>query len=270
MKFSVLGSSSKGNCTFVEHIDGCGGRTRILIDCGHSARQIQRKLDQFGVPAETIDAILITHEHNDHIQGLRVFAAKSGAVVHASRRTRKELYGIRGAETFEVGESFGIGSLTVHSFRIQHDAVDPSGFVIEGGAYRLGVATDLGEITTEVDQALTELDALILEANYDTELLATCGYPYYLQQRISSSHGHLQNEAAVEFLKPRICKRLRNVVMAHISEHSNTPVHVQNALSRGLGACDPLLHPLVRCAHPSAPTPLISLTLNSDPCSEAA
>jgi phosphoribosyl 1,2-cyclic phosphodiesterase len=256
MKFSVLGSSSKGNCTFIEHTDRTGGVTRILVDCGHSARQIENRLRALGVEASSIDAVLISHEHTDHVQGLPVFTRRFGTPIYVSNRTRRVLPRLPGISPFESGESFGIGNLEIQSFHISHDAVDPVGFVISAGGARLGIATDLGEVTPQVDDALTELDALILESNYDPELLATCGYPWSLQQRIASIRGHLQNEAAAQFLLSRTSPRLRSVVLAHLSENSNTPHHAHAAMVAGLGAIDPLLWPLVRCASPAVPTEL--------------
>jgi len=231
MRFSVLASGSAANSTFVEV-----GETRILIDCGLSARQIGMRLDGLGVDVSSVDAILLTHEHSDHIAGIRVLSNRLRIPVYTTAETAAEMGDAFGVETIEPGRGFSLGSLMIHPFRVSHDAVNPVGFSIEGGGFRFVQATDLGKVTPNVTYALRDAHALVLESNHDPELLRMCDYPWPLKQRISSAHGHLSNDAMADALTECAHDGLAVVVLAHLSENSNTPNHAMAAGARALAA----------------------------------
>lgn len=231
MKFSVLSSGSKANSTYLEV-----GKTRLLIDCGLSARQAGLRLGALGVEVGSLDAILVTHEHSDHIAGVPVLSRRVRLPVVTAKETAQEIPDAHGYDYIEPGMTFTIGDATIHPFSISHDAVNPVGFSIEGEGFRFVQATDLGKVTPVVAHALQGAHALVLEANHDKELLWGCDYPWPLKQRIASSHGHLSNAAMADALAACVHDELAVVVLAHLSENSNTPDHAIAAGTRALGA----------------------------------
>ena len=170
MRFVILGSGSSGNAAVVE----CGG-LRLMIDAGLSAKQLNLRLAQVGLAADSLDGILLTHEHGDHVRGLKVFLKQQPLPVYATAATAQVVReaGIEGGrwKVFEAGRAFAIGAVTIDSFTIQHDAVDPVGFVIEHQAKRLGVLSDTGFVTRNVTANLRDLHGLFVEANYDEDML---------------------------------------------------------------------------------------------------
>lgn len=251
MRFSVLTSGSKANCTFIE-----SGDTRILIDCGLSARQTALRLGALGIDPNSLSAIVITHEHSDHIHGVPVMSRKFKLPVYANQDTARCIKGAFALETFNNGEKFSIGELEISPFSIVHDAVDPVGFTVEGRGIKFSQATDLGRITPLVREALRDSHAIVLESNHDHEMLQNCDYPWELKQRISSSHGHLSNDSASGLLSELMHSDLAHVVLGHLSENSNTPELALRA-ARGLLPFEKLQ--TLICAGVSRETPLFSL-----------
>ncbi len=224
MRFSVLGSGSRGNATLVEV-----GETRLLVDAGFSARDLTRRLAELDVDPESVDGIVVTHDHGDHTRGIGVFARRYGTPIWLTDGTRDACATLlRGGETlhpYRPGHPFGVGAVRVEPFLTVHDAVDPVGVALadpENG-YRLGIATDLGRPTSGIRLALAECDGLVLEANHDESLLQEAPYPWSVKARIRSSHGHLSNHAAARFACELLHEHLTTVVLAHLSAESNRP-----------------------------------------------
>lgn len=236
MRFSVLASGSAANSTYIEV-----GETRILIDCGLSARQAGIRLASLGVDVSSISAILLTHEHIDHYAGIRVLSSRLRVPVYTTPETAAEIGDVFGVEPIEAGRGFSLGEMMIHPFRVPHDAVNPVGFSVEGRGFRFVQATDLGKVTPNVTFALRDAHALVLESNHDQELLRSCDYPWPLKQRISSAQGHLSNDAMADALTECAHDSLAVVVLAHISENSNTPSHAMAAGARALGSRDTTL-----------------------------
>jgi len=222
MRFCVLGSGSKGNATYLE-----SGGTSILIDAGMSGIELQKRLATIGVELAEIAAILVTHEHNDHIQGVGVLSRRAKIPVFANPATfsaaAKTVSRLFSSNEFETGRPFHFRNLEIHPFAISHDTEDPVGFRISDGRVSLGYCTDTGKVSRLMLQRLTSCQALVLESNHDLEMLQNGSYPPYLQQRIRSSQGHLDNGAAAAFLRDLAHERLQHVVLAHLSEENNHP-----------------------------------------------
>lgn len=218
MRFSVIASGSNANCTFLE-----SNSSRILIDCGLSARETHRRLVELGINPTTLNGIIITHEHSDHIIGLSRLSRTLKIPVYTTKKTAKCLAKVYALELITLGQEFSIGSLRINTFRVSHDAVDPVGYIIEDAGLKFAQATDLGEITDNVLEALRFANAIVLESNHDPEMLQTCNYPWDLKKRIASKHGHLSNFEAAKILNSIDHADLAHVVLAHLSENSNTP-----------------------------------------------
>lgn len=231
MRFSVLASGSKANCTFVE-----AAGTRLLIDCGLSARETNRRLMSLGIDPHTVCGILITHEHSDHIRGVPTLSRSLNIPVFITEATADALGWQERVEHFRPGSRFSVGKLEIDPFNVVHDAVDPVGFVVRGEGLKFAQATDLGRTTPVVQQALQGAHAVVLESNHDQDLLRSCGYPWVLKQRIRSSHGHLSNDSCATFLNQIFHSELLHVVLAHLSENSNTPELALASVSRYLPA----------------------------------
>lgn len=218
MRFCVISSGSKANCTYIE-----AGDTRILIDCGLSAKQTELRLLERGLAPDKIDAIIVTHEHSDHIHGIPTFSKRYRIPVYSNEGTSRHLKNPFAIERFSTGDEFWIGGLRISPFSIVHDAEDPVGFVIRAEGLKFTQATDLGRVTPLVLESIRESNAIVLESNHDQELLENCSYPWELKQRISSSHGHLSNDTATSLLHDIVHPALLHVVLGHLSENSNTP-----------------------------------------------
>lgn len=222
MKICVLGSGSKGNCTLVE-----SGDTAILIDAGFSGVEIRRRLNSIGRSIEDIAAVLVTHEHNDHIRGAGILSRQARIPLYANSATYsatgKRLGKLFSRSEFGTGEPFQLNNLQIHPFSVSHDTADPVGFIISDGVSRVGYCTDTGKITTLIEHHLQECEALILESNHDPKMLREGPYPHYLQQRVRSNKGHLANEDAGQFLQKMERKKLKYVILAHLSETNNLP-----------------------------------------------
>jgi phosphoribosyl 1,2-cyclic phosphodiesterase len=237
MRFASLGSGSEGNGLVVE-----AGDTRILIDCGFRVRDTVARLGRLGVAADSITAILVTHEHADHIGGVAAFAARFripvwltfGTLVMAGERFARlpHVYG------FDSHDVFAIGMIEVRPFPVPHDAREPVQFVVGDGVHRLGILTDIGVTTRYVEASLSGCDALVLECNHDLGMLEGGDYPWPLKQRIASRLGHLHNEAAAALLAALDTSRLQHIVAAHLSQQNNTADKARAALAKALN-CAP-------------------------------
>ncbi len=236
LKVCVLASGSRGNAIYVS-----SGDTGVLIDAGLSGAEIERRMRFRKIPITTLKAIIVSHEHADHIRGVGVLSRRHHLPVYISERTAKtaaaQLGRITGFHYFSCGSAFTIRELNIRPFSISHDAEDPAGFTIEcnGGCNgkKIGIATDLGIATAMVKQHLKGCCCLILEANHDLALLEQGPYPWPLKQRIRSRTGHLSNESAQKLLREVMHDRLAHVILAHLSEINNTPEKALSVVSRG-------------------------------------
>lgn len=229
----VLASGSKGNAIHIS-----SGETRILIDAGLSGREIQRRMSERGLSADDLDAILVTHEHSDHIQGVGVLARRHKIPVHISRRTaqvgNRRLGKVSQLVHFRCGTDFGIGALEIHPFTTSHDAVDSAGFTVRCNGCKLGIATDLGIVTELVKRHLKGCQLLVLEANHDPQMLIDGPYPWPLKQRIRGRNGHLSNAQCRDLLGELLHSDLQQVILAHLSENNNTPAQALNTVAEAL------------------------------------
>ncbi|SAL16052.1 MBL fold metallo-hydrolase [Caballeronia telluris] len=238
MRFASLGSGSEGNALLVEA--QCGTTTtRVLLDCGFSAKEVERRLGRLGLSVEDLDAIVITHEHTDHIGSALTLGRKWSIPLHMSWGTARAI----GADEAPVDlhvlwgdESVAIGDLSVLPYTVPHDAREPLQYVFSDGASRLGVLTDVGVSTPHITSVLSGCDALVLESNHDLQMLATSRYPASLKARIGGTHGHLNNDAAAAILATLDRSKLRHLVAAHLSQQNNLPHLAQTALATVLGA----------------------------------
>ncbi len=230
--FSVcmLASGSKGNSTYISD-----GSTSILLDAGLSGIEIERRLQSKGIDPYDIDAVLVSHEHTDHISGVGILSRRFNLPVYMNPKTEaasaSRIGNIAKKEYFEQGSQFRIKTLTIHPFATSHDAVDPSGFTLKSNGTKIGIATDLGIATNLVKEHLKGCSLIILEANHDPEMLINGPYPWPLKQRVQSRTGHLSNEEAKNLLKDIIDNRLRHVILAHLSETNNNPKKAFNSVS---------------------------------------
>jgi phosphoribosyl 1,2-cyclic phosphodiesterase len=224
VKICSLASGSKGNCLFLET-----GETRVLIDAGLSLRETQLRMEASGIDPAGVHAVLVTHEHIDHIRSAGAFGRRFKVPVLAShlvrRKAEKYLGKVRVME-FEAGCSLEFRDCVIDPFPVTHDACDPVGFIIESREGRCGSATDLGIVTRLVIEKLRGCRALNLESNHDVEMLMNGPYPWELKQRITSRHGHLSNEESLDLLHELAHGGLEALVMAHLSEVNNHPDHV--------------------------------------------
>ncbi|MEN8142295.1 MAG: MBL fold metallo-hydrolase [Thermodesulfobacteriota bacterium] len=237
MRFCVLGSGSKGNSTFIE-----AGNTRILIDAGFSGIEVERRLAAVDIDIATLSAILISHEHGDHIRGVGVLSRRFKLPVYASRAAVEassgdSLSGVAGLCEITAGTAFEIGDLVVHPFSVSHDTVDPLGFVATSGDCSVGYCTDTGIASRLMQHRLGGCSGLVLECNHDPEMLRNGGYPPQLQQRIRGKEGHLTNLEAASFLAELIHEKLEHVVLAHLSDTNNTPELAWETVERHLAEC---------------------------------
>jgi len=219
MQFASLGSGSRGNCTLVE-ADG----TAILIDCGFSIKETERRLKRLARDMTQISAILVTHEHGDHVRGVASLARKYKLPVWSSRGTAKaaKLEEVSGWQCIDIHQEFAINNIQIQPVPVPHDAREPCQFVFSDGDWRLGVLTDTGSITPYIAEQYSACDAFILEANHDEEMLANGPYPMSLKQRVGGDYGHLNNRQARDLLNMIDTTRLQYLVASHISDKNNT------------------------------------------------
>ncbi len=237
----MLASGSRGNATYI-----ADGRTAILVDAGLSGKEIQRRMAVRGLDPSRLDAILVSHEHTDHIQGVGVLSRRLKLPVHISEGTyqasQRGLGRLTAVSPFVCGEGFTVGSLSIHPFSISHDAEDPAGFTVSSNGAKVGLATDLGIVTGVVRTHLADCDILILEANHDDRMLLDGPYPWPLKQRIRGRSGHLSNDDAALLLESLRHERLAHVVLAHLSEENNTARQARTTVAGVLDAAATQLH----------------------------
>ena len=262
---SVLASGSRGNSAIVS-----SAHTRVLVDAGISCRETFKRIKAAGDDPHSLSAILITHEHSDHINGLAVMARKlsipvfmTGATHQAWARAMRDENGDSPAlarlEVFNSGHSFQIGDIQVTPFTIPHDAADPVGFTFRAEGVKLGFATDLGYMPASVKDHLRGCDVLVMESNHDVEMLRVGPYPWSVKQRVMSRVGHLSNDALAEFFASDYDGGAAYVVLAHLSELNNHPELARGAAERALGPRQTLLHNRVLLAAQAEPMQPIRL-----------
>jgi len=232
----ILASGSKGNAIFIS-----SGDTSLLIDAGLSGIEIERRLRSRGLDPKDLNAILVSHEHSDHIQGVGVLSRRYKLPVYINSKTQKaavsQLGNLHDFKQFECGSMFTINDLSIHPFSISHDALDPCGFTVNQNGTKIGIATDLGIATSMVKEHLKGCTLLILEANHDEQMLINGPYPWPVKQRIKSRTGHLSNEASKTLLNELQHDGLQHVMLAHLSETNNTPQKAVNEVGRALTRC---------------------------------
>ncbi|MCK9630688.1 MAG: MBL fold metallo-hydrolase [Methanoregula sp.] len=236
MRCIVLASGSKGNCAVIE-----GSAGSILIDAGLSTKEMLRRMAATGVDPDTIDAVLVTHEHGDHVRGLDVTARKLDIPVYATEGTLRDFLEHRRTSqkplrhhTCSYHEQFSVGNFLIKPFGTSHDAAEPCGFVISDGDTRIGYCTDTGIMTAPMLGLLRPCDGIVLESNHCPEMLANGPYPESLKRRIRSKRGHLSNQAAAECLRG-FGKDVPRIILAHLSEVNNTPEKAWVSARDGLG-----------------------------------
>ena len=233
MKLWMLGSGSRGNALLLE----CAG-SRVLIDAGFSPRMLAARLGEIGVAAESIEAVVITHEHTDHVRGARACAKRWGWELYTSAGTAASYGELRGGgvHTFAAGDTLELRELSLRSVPTPHDAAEPVAFVATArrSGVRTGIAYDIGHVTTTLTGALTELDLLVLESNHDQEMLRNGPYPRIVQTRIAGPKGHLCNDAAASLASECAHAGLEHVVLAHLSQKCNRPTIAKAVMAAAL------------------------------------
>lgn len=258
IEFSVLGSGSCGNCIYVE-----SEQSSILIDAGFSGKEIAKRIESIGRSIEKLDAIFLTHEHNDHIQGAGVLSRRYDLPIYANEGTfkgaDKRLKKLFKKETFVTGDRIQFKDLMIKPFCISHDTLDPVGYIISSGDVSLGCCTDTGKISHLMEHHLAGCNGLVLEFNHDPEMLKTGPYPPSLKQRVKSIHGHLANGDAARFLSQIVHEQLHHVVLAHLSETNNNPILALEEVRNCLGNVSA---PKIYLAGQDNPTPLLAMRKN--------
>ena len=234
LRFTNLGSGSSGNCAYLET-----ETTRLLVDAGFSAKQIELRLGLIGRSIQDIQAIFLTHEHGDHVCGLPVLAKRHAIPVYCNRLTAEclqpQMPGFMRWHLFESGATVALGDLKINSFSVPHDAYDPVGFMFHHALGNIGFLTDLGYATRLVIERVRAARALVLEANHDLRLLQEdVKRPWSVKQRILSRHGHLSNDAAAEVAAEVVTDVMEDLYLGHLSADCNSPLHARTAVSRKL------------------------------------
>jgi len=278
VQLTILGSGSSGNCAYLETPEA-----RILIDAGFSLREIRRRLATIGRAPESLNGILVTHEHSDHINGLLALAGKLNIPVYCNRPTQDAIVWtfkeksrkadplLEGMETstdsgakldwrlFQTGGSFDINDILVETFSIPHDAAEPVGFLLRTTAGTVGFATDLGHVTKLVLDRVRHANVLVLESNHDVKMLQDCPKrPWSLKQRILGRHGHLSNDAAADCAEQIMSAELRHLYLGHLSRECNKPELAQTTMSQRLGKIG-ATHVTLQTASQDVPCPALHL-----------
>lgn len=248
----MLASSSSGNATFIRT-----ERTCLLVDVGLSKRDVLARLAAIGESTESLDAILISHEHSDHVSGLVALARHLDIPVFITRLTAPSIpwgeYTPK-LDCFQAGASFTIGDLEVDSFTVPHDAIDPVGFCFRADGIKVGVVTDLGYVPDSIKFHLRGADLLILESNHDLEMLKVGPYPWSVKQRVMGRKGHLSNEVVSDFIRHDLDTSISTLVLGHLSEHNNHPEIVRAMAERALDRAGRALFTRLVVAQPKGQT----------------
>ncbi len=227
MRVCAIASGSSGNCVYVGH-EG----KHLLVDAGISGKRIETALDSIGIPAKSIQGILITHEHSDHIQGIGVLARRHGIPLYGTAETlcgmlkgRTNIGRIPEELLHEIrpGTAVDFGGLTARAHSVSHDAANPVCYTFEADGKKAAMVTDLGMYDRSILEAVADSEILYLESNHDVNMLMVGSYPYYLKQRILGERGHLSNDAAAKLLCEVLHPGLRHVILAHLSKENNLP-----------------------------------------------
>jgi phosphoribosyl 1,2-cyclic phosphodiesterase len=230
----VLASGSKGNAIHISD-----GHTHLLMDAGLSGVEIQRRMEAARLDIQHLSAIIVSHEHSDHVRGVGVLARRFDLPVYMTQGTATAAAGQLGRidrlHHFDIGRPFAVGDMAIHPFAVSHDAKDPAGFTVARDSQKIGIATDLGIATNMVKQHLKACELLVLEANHDPVMLKNGPYPWPLKQRIQSRNGHLSNQASRDLLGEIKHDRLCHVILAHLSETNNTPEKALQAVQEAIG-----------------------------------
>jgi phosphoribosyl 1,2-cyclic phosphodiesterase len=242
MRICILGSGSSGNATLV-----VAGETRVLIDCGLSARETIKRIQAVGEDPMRLDAVVVTHEHSDHARGFPVLSKSLNVPVFISTAALDacglgvKSGDVRRGEAIRSSQEFEIGSFCLRPFVIPHDAVDPMAFTVEARGVKMGIAVDLGYINALAAERFRGSDVLIIEANHEIEMLRACTfYPWALKQRILSRHGHTSNDEMARFLREDFDGKADHIVLAHLSRNTNHPDIVRLAAIQALQERSPL------------------------------
>lgn len=228
MRFACLGSGSKGNATIIQ-----SGQTTIMVDCGFSAREAENRLRQMELQPTDIDALLVTHEHGDHIRGISVLSRRFAIPVWASRGT-SEYFSDPDIDlnVINVHREFQIADVKITPIAVPHDAREPCQFIFQTDAYNFGLLTDLGCITSHIVNNYGACDAMLLEYNHDREMLMSGSYPMSLKRRVAGQLGHLSNDQANELLQQLLPGTLKFILAGHLSEVNNSPEIVRQEIDR--------------------------------------
>jgi phosphoribosyl 1,2-cyclic phosphodiesterase len=262
---SVLASGSRGNSAVIQT-----SKTKILVDAGISCRETFKRMKALSEDPRTLTAVLITHEHCDHVYGLLTLSKKlripvfmTGATHQCWSRSMRDKNGVRPQveklEVFASGRRFQIGDIEVMPFTIPHDAADPVGFTFRAEGVKIGYATDLGYVPASVRDHLRGCEVLVVESNHDVEMLRVGPYPWSVKQRVMSRVGHLSNDALAQFFTNDYDGEAAFVVLAHLSEHNNHPEIARRAAMKALGPRQTLLRNRVMLASQTEPLEPIRL-----------
>jgi phosphoribosyl 1,2-cyclic phosphodiesterase len=224
MRLVSIASGSSGNCIYIG-----SDQTHILVDAGISNKRIEQGLNEIGLKGKELSAVVITHEHSDHIKGLGVLARRSGVPIYGTKETLDEIRAMKSLGEFpkelyheiRPDVDFMVGDLTISPFSISHDAANPVAYRVKDGRHQVAVATDIGHYDQYTIDHLQGLDAVLLEANHDVNMLMTGPYPYYLKQRILGDHGHLSNENAGRLLSYILHDNMKHILLGHLSKENN-------------------------------------------------
>lgn len=234
IRFASLGSGSKGNATLIEY---CGAR--IMVDCGFAVKEAEARLQRLGIAPDSLDAILVTHEHSDHLGGVARYARRHGTPVWITHGTFKAWKDpeVPVLQRFSPHDRFRIGEIEVLPYPVPHDAREPCQYVFTAGGQRLGILSDAGHVTPYMRAMLSECDALMLECNHDPQMLARGPYPEALKRRVGGGLGHLSNLQSAALLASLGVGQLQHLVLTHLSEVNNSPELARGAVVAAL-ECD--------------------------------
>ena len=232
VKICVLASGSSGNCTFL-----ATEKTRILVDAGLSRKEISARLEAIGETPQSLDAILVSHEHTDHVAGLPMLVKAHKIPVYLTHLTAPAIAwndAEPAVETYQAGSRFTIGDIEVATFTIPHDAADPVAFTFRAQGIKVGLVTDLGYIPESIKFHVRGTNLLVLESNHDLEMLKVGPYPWAVKQRVMGRKGHLSNDVVAEFIRGDLDSSTSTLVLGHLSENNNHPELVRLVASQAL------------------------------------